>query len=86
MQKAAYLWINTRVSSLALNSSPPGRSLAFLLLRDCPVDGSDLVCRLAPVLRGLQVVAAVLAIILVVVVALAVLIYRRRSNDRNTVL
>ena len=57
-----------------------------LFYRDCLTDRTGLACRLAPVLHGLYVVAAVLAVILVIVIAVAVLIYRKRSVDRSTVL
>ena len=62
------------------------RSAAVLLRRNCPVNSTDFVCRLASVLHLLYVLAAILGVILAVVVAVAILIYRKRSADRGTVL
>ena len=56
------------------------------LVRDCTADGSPLTCKLASILRGLEVVAAMLGALLILVVAVAMLVYRRKKRSRSEIL
>ena len=53
---------------------------------DCGTDKSAFACHLGNILHALYVVAIVLALILVAVILLAVFLYRRKKEDRSTVL
>ncbi len=67
-------------------TSLPHTTALATLLRDCAADGSSLMCKLASILRGLEVVAGGLGLLLILVVSIAMLVYRRKKCDRSEIL
>ena len=65
---------------------PPDPRALAAVVRDCGTDTGSFACRLGAILHALRVIAVLLAIVLVAVILVAVGLYRRKKEDRSTVI